>query len=114
MFETQIEKVSATELGTVPNRKLNSTFTQRSQVFSSSACIDILDSCMYKLAEVSAWGVWLIDIGTGTKVPLRFVTYLSKVTKINEKKCVDPVTASSLVKTFWVMYNIVPTFQLLL
>jgi hypothetical protein len=26
-----------------------------------------------------------VDIGTGTKVPLRFVTYLSKVTKINEK-----------------------------
>jgi hypothetical protein len=26
-----------------------------------------------------------IDIGTGTKVPLRFVTYLSKVMKINEK-----------------------------
>jgi hypothetical protein len=27
-----------------------------------------------------------VDIGTGTKVPLRFVTYLSKVTKINKKK----------------------------
>jgi hypothetical protein len=26
-----------------------------------------------------------VDIETGTKVPLRFVTYLSKVTKINEK-----------------------------
>jgi hypothetical protein len=26
-----------------------------------------------------------VDIGTGTKVPLRFVTHLSKVTKINEK-----------------------------
>jgi hypothetical protein len=26
-----------------------------------------------------------VDIGTGTKVPLSFVTYLSKVTKINEK-----------------------------
>jgi hypothetical protein len=26
-----------------------------------------------------------IDIGTGTKVPLRFVTYLSNVTKI--KRC---------------------------
>jgi hypothetical protein len=26
-----------------------------------------------------------VDNGTGTKVPLRFVTYLSKVTKINEK-----------------------------
>jgi hypothetical protein len=26
-----------------------------------------------------------VDIGTGTKVPLRFVTYLSKVMKINEK-----------------------------
>jgi hypothetical protein len=25
-----------------------------------------------------------VDIGIGTKVPLRFVTYLSKVTKINE------------------------------
>jgi hypothetical protein len=25
------------------------------------------------------------DIGTRTKVPLRFVTYLSKLTKINEK-----------------------------
>jgi hypothetical protein len=26
-----------------------------------------------------------VDIGIGTKVPLRFVTYLSKVKKINEK-----------------------------
>jgi hypothetical protein len=26
-----------------------------------------------------------VDIGTKTKVPLRLVTYLSKVTKINEK-----------------------------
>jgi hypothetical protein len=26
-----------------------------------------------------------VDIGIGTKVPLGFVTYLSKVTKINEK-----------------------------
>jgi hypothetical protein len=26
-----------------------------------------------------------VDIGTRTKVPLRLVTYLSKVTKINEK-----------------------------
>jgi hypothetical protein len=26
-----------------------------------------------------------VDIGTRTKVPLRFVTYLSKVTKIDEK-----------------------------
>jgi hypothetical protein len=25
-----------------------------------------------------------VDIGIGTKVPLRFVTYLSKITKINE------------------------------
>jgi hypothetical protein len=27
-----------------------------------------------------------VDIGTRTKVPLRFVTFLSKVTKINEKR----------------------------
>jgi hypothetical protein len=40
-----------------------------------------------------------VDIGTRTKVPLKFVTYHSKITKIN-----DPVTASSLVKTFWVMH----------
>jgi hypothetical protein len=26
-----------------------------------------------------------VDIGTRTKVPLKFVTYLSKETKINEK-----------------------------
>jgi hypothetical protein len=26
-----------------------------------------------------------VDIGTRTKVPLRFVMYLSKATKINEK-----------------------------
>jgi hypothetical protein len=48
-----------------------------------------------------------VGIRTRTKVPLRFVTYLSKVTKINAKKCFDPVTASSLVKTFWVMHYIV-------
>jgi hypothetical protein len=46
-----------------------------------------------------------VDIGTRTKVPLGFVTYLSKVTKLT-KKCFDPVTASSLVKTFWVMHYI--------
>jgi hypothetical protein len=33
----------------------------------------------------NAWTIGWIDIRTGTKVPLRFVTYLSKVTKINEK-----------------------------
>jgi hypothetical protein len=47
-----------------------------------------------------------VDIGIGTKVPLRFVTYLSKVTKINEKKCFDPVIASSLVKTLWIMHYV--------
>jgi hypothetical protein len=26
-----------------------------------------------------------VDIGTRTKIPMSFVTYLSKVTKINEK-----------------------------
>jgi hypothetical protein len=30
------------------------------------------------------WSIGWIDIGTGTRVPLRFVTYLSKVMKINE------------------------------
>jgi hypothetical protein len=47
-----------------------------------------------------------VDIGTRTKVPLKFVTYLSKVMKINEKKCFDTVTASSFVNTFWVMHYI--------
>jgi hypothetical protein len=56
---------------------------------------------MFYLYVVVGW----VDIGTRTKVPLKFVIpYLSKVTKINEKKCFDPVTASSLVKTFWVMH----------
>jgi hypothetical protein len=54
--------------------------------------------------SVSVYGVGWVDIGTGTKVPLRFVTCLSKVTKINENKCFDPVTSSSLVKTFWDMH----------
>jgi hypothetical protein len=31
------------------------------------------------------WPVRWVDIGTRTKVPLRFVIYLSKATKINEK-----------------------------
>jgi hypothetical protein len=31
------------------------------------------------------WTVGWVDIGTRTKVPLEFVTYLSKITKINEK-----------------------------
>jgi hypothetical protein len=31
------------------------------------------------------WGIGWVDMGTGTKVPMRFVTNLSKVTKINEK-----------------------------
>jgi hypothetical protein len=46
-----------------------------------------------------------VDIGTRTKVPKRFVTYLSKVVKIN-KKCFDQVIPSQLVKTFWVMHYI--------
>jgi hypothetical protein len=32
--------------------------------------------------------------------------YLSKIMKIIKKKYFDPVTASSLVKTFWVMHYI--------
>jgi hypothetical protein len=39
-----------------------------------------------------------------TKVPLRFVTYLPKVPRIAKKILFDPVTASSLVTTFWVMH----------
>jgi hypothetical protein len=31
------------------------------------------------------YAVGWVDIGTSTKVPLKFVTYLSKITKINEK-----------------------------
>jgi hypothetical protein len=41
-----------------------------------------------------------------TKVPLRFVIYLPKVPKIAKKKFFYPVTASSLVTTFWVMHYI--------
>jgi hypothetical protein len=37
------------------------------------------ESCVTKYTE--GW----VDIGTRTKVPLKFVTYLSKITKINEK-----------------------------
>jgi hypothetical protein len=36
---------------------------------------------LYILYCIVGW----VDIGTGTKVPLRFVTYLSKVTKITKK-----------------------------
>jgi hypothetical protein len=50
--------------------------------------------------------LWWVDIGTRTTVPLRFVTYLSKATKIDKIKCFDPVTASSLVTTFWVIHYI--------
>jgi hypothetical protein len=42
----------------------------------------IIISC---LLYCTVYTVGWVDIGTGTKVPLRFVTYLSKVTKINEK-----------------------------
>jgi hypothetical protein len=31
------------------------------------------------------YAIGWVDIGIGTKEPLRIVTYLSKVTKINEK-----------------------------
>jgi hypothetical protein len=41
-----------------------------------------------------------------TKAPLRFVTCLPKVPKIAKKKVSHPVTASSLVTTFWVMHYI--------
>jgi hypothetical protein len=45
----------------------------------------------------------ILDFFTfSTKVPLRFVTYLPKVRKIEKNFFFDPVTASSLVKTFWV------------
>jgi hypothetical protein len=40
----------------------------------------------------------LVDIGTRTEVPLRFVTYLSKVMKINDK--------NNWVKTFWVTHYV--------
>jgi hypothetical protein len=39
----------------------------------------------YQKLEPSYCTVGWVDIGTGTKVPPRFVTFLSKVTKINEK-----------------------------
>jgi hypothetical protein len=35
--------------------------------------------------QIANWAVGWVDIGIGTKVPLRFVTYLSKVTKINKQ-----------------------------
>jgi hypothetical protein len=55
--------------------------------------------------QINLYTVGWVDMGTGTKVPLRFVTYLSKVNKINEKSV-------SLVKTFWVMHYIeVKTFS---
>jgi hypothetical protein len=59
----------------------------------------ILDSKLFKLHRLltkprqsvifilntQSWALGWVDIGTGTKVPLRFVTYLSKIAKINEK-----------------------------
>jgi hypothetical protein len=33
----------------------------------------------------TVWTVGCVDIGTRTKVPLGLVTYLSKISKINEK-----------------------------
>jgi hypothetical protein len=36
------------------------------------------------MGQVSYTVGW-VDIETRTKVPLKFVTYLSKITKINEK-----------------------------
>jgi hypothetical protein len=36
-------------------------------------------------SQLFHWTLGWVDIGTRTKVPLRFVTYLSKVTKIDEK-----------------------------
>jgi hypothetical protein len=38
-----------------------------------------------KIKGTLCYTVGWVDSGTGTKVPLRFVTYLSKVMKINEK-----------------------------
>jgi hypothetical protein len=35
--------------------------------------------------HLKIYRVGWVDIGTGTKVPLRFVSYLSNVTKINQK-----------------------------
>jgi hypothetical protein len=49
--------------------------------FFASFCFYLRFSFNPKLECRVGW----VDIGTGTKVPLRFVTYLSKVTKINEK-----------------------------
>jgi hypothetical protein len=39
----------------------------------------------FEVPRARIYTVGWVDIGTGTKVPLRFVTYLSKVSKINEK-----------------------------
>jgi hypothetical protein len=38
-----------------------------------------------KQSFIIGYTIGWVDIGTRTKVPLKFVTYLSKITKINEK-----------------------------
>jgi hypothetical protein len=49
--------------------------------FSQRGKFSVEASCAFCRCCPVGW----VDIGTGTNVPLRFVTYLSKVTKINEK-----------------------------
>jgi hypothetical protein len=43
--------------------------------------VDVVGSSLIPRACAVGW----VDIGTRTKVPLKFITYLSKITKINEK-----------------------------
>jgi hypothetical protein len=49
-----------------------------------SDVFDIVNTTHYYEDEIHYTLGW-VDIGTRTKVPLKFVTYLSKITKINEK-----------------------------
>jgi hypothetical protein len=61
--------------------------------------------------QIANWAVGWVDIGIGTKVPLRFVTYLSKVTKINKQsvltqKILGHALYSIEVKIFFSQYGL--------
>jgi hypothetical protein len=54
-------------------------------VFSQLAHFDFCSGHLPLLHGVGVCTIGWVDIGARTKVPLKFVTYLSKITKINEK-----------------------------
>jgi hypothetical protein len=59
-------------------------FTRTAAMTVCMTCVEKVKKSKINSPTVQCTVGW-VDIGTRTKVPLKFVTYLSKITKINKK-----------------------------